>query len=95
MQIVVKLLLDEVANELLHAHAARVGRNGSRAELYLSLALEHRLLYVYCHRSHNTVADVTILEILRREEVVYRKRDKLLEGTLMRTALRGVLSVDK
>ena len=95
MHEVVKFLLYEVTDELLHAHASRVGCYCGRSKTHLGLALEHRFLYIDCDCSHNTVADIAILEVLCREKIMYCLRHKLLERTLVRTALRCMLSVDK
>ena len=90
VQVVVEVFLDVVANELVYAHAA--GRHGEAAELYLRLALELRFLYVYGYGGHNAVAYVLVVEVLV-EELLYRLGHVLLEGALVRSAERGVLSV--
>ena len=92
VQEVVYLKLDEVANILVDALAAR--RHLQRAELNLGLALKHRLFHVYGNGSHKAVAYVGELVVLA-EELLYGARYVLLEGALVGAALCGVLSVDK
>ena len=90
MQIVVHLVLDEVADILVHADA--VGAHGERSELNLGLTLEHRLLNIDGYGSHEAVADVGIFKVFV-EKLLYRAGYVLLERALVSTALRGVLSV--
>ena len=92
VQIVVHLLLDEVAHILVDALSAR--SHLQRSELNLGLRLEHRLLHVDGDGSHEAVTDVRKLVVLR-EKLLYGACDVLLEGALMGAALRGVLSVDE
>ena len=92
VQEVVYLKLDEVANILVDALAAR--RHLQRAELNLGLALKHRFFHVDGYGSHKAVAYVGELVVLA-EELLYGARYVLLEGALVGAALGGVLSVDK
>ena len=90
MQEVIHFGLYEVAHVLVHAHT--IGTHGERTEFYLCLTLEHRFLHIHRDGRHETVTYVGIFEVLARE-LLYGACYMLLECTLMRAALRGVLSV--
>ena len=92
VQIVIHLGLDEIANIFVHAHA--VGAHGERTELDFGLALKHGLFHIHGNGSHQSVADIGVFEILV-EIFLDGTGDVLLEGTLVGTALSGVLAVDK
>ena len=103
VQVVVYLFLDEVADKLVDAHAAQrerlavfvlVGRHGERTEFDFRLRLEHWLNHTHGDGRHQSVAHVLHVVVLA-EILLDGARDVLFEGTLVRTALRGVLSVDE
>ena len=87
---VVHFCLYEVAHIFVHGHS--VGAHGLRTELYLGLALKHRLLHIDGDGSYESVADVGIFKVLV-EELLYRLCQMLLECALVCTALCGMLSV--
>ena len=90
MQIVVDLTLQEVANILVDALA--IWRHLGATKLNLGLALEYWLFYVDSYGSHDTITDIGIFIVLI-EEFLYSLCDMLLEGTLMSTALSGMLTI--
>ena len=98
---VVYVFFDKIAHKLIHAHAREgegiavavlVGRHGERAEFDFRLALKHRLYHAYGDCRYETVAHVLHVEILV-EIFLDGAGDMLLEGTLVRAALGGVLPV--
>ena len=91
MQIVIHLLLDEVADILVDAHT--IGSHRQRTQLNLCLTLEHRLFHIDGNRCHNTSTDVAILVLA--EEIADGPGNMLLEGTLMSTALGRMLTIDE
>ena len=91
MQIVVNLLLYEVANVLIYRHTT-IRRHGERTELDFRLTLEHRFFHVDGYGSHQSVAYVAIFEVLLIK-FLYRLSNMFLESTLMGSALSGVLTV--
>ncbi len=91
MQVVVDFLLDEIANILVDAHPARGHRQ--RAQLDLRLTLKDRFFHIDGYRSHDTSTNVAVL--IFPEIVTDGSSDMLLEGTLMGTTLRGVLTINK
>ena len=93
VQIVVHLLLHEVADELVYADAAfRSSRQ--RAQLNLRLALKHRLLDVDADGCYQSVADVHILVVLSAV-ILDDLGNIFLEGCLVSAAQRSVLPVYK
>ena len=78
VQVVVHLLLDEVADELVDGYAA-LGGSGQRAQLDFRLALEKRFLDVDADGGHQSVADVGIVVVLARI-VLDDLGDVFLEG---------------
>ena len=88
----VDVLLHEVAHKLVDALA--VGRHLRAAELDFGLRLKHRLLHVDGYCGHDTVADVGVFVVFV-EKFLDGAGDMLLECALVRTALRGVLTVDE
>jgi len=90
MEIVIYFLLQEIAHILIDGFAS-VRRHCGTSELNLRLTLEHRLLYVQCNGSHQSVSDVAIL--ILAVEFLDGSGNMLLEGTLMSTALGGVLTI--
>ena len=103
VEIVVDVLLHEVANEFVDTHAREwervavgilVGRPGERAELDFRLALEKRFYHTDGDGGHEAVAHVLHVEVLA-EIFLDGAGDVFLEGTLMGAALRGVLAIDK
>ena len=103
VEVVVHLFLDEVADKLVDAHAAQrerlavfvlVGRHGERTEFDFRLRFEHRLNHTHSDGRHQSVAHVLHVVVLA-EILLDGARDVLFEGTLVRSALRGVLSIDK
>ena len=91
MQVVIDLLLDEVAYIFVDGIAVR--SHHRRAEFYLCLAFKDRLLHIDGNSGHDTRSDVTIL--ILAEKLLDGLGNMLLEGTLVCAALCGVLSVDK
>ena len=92
VQIVVYLALNEVAHVLVNAFSARTHRQ--RAQFNLRLTFEHGLLYVDGNGSHQSVANVNVLVVLR-EKVFNGFGDVLFKCALVRAALCGVLSVNE
>ena len=92
MQVVVDLLLDEVADVFVDGDS--VGTHRERTELDFRLALEHRLLDIDGDGGHQSVADVAVFVALARE-FLDGLGDVLLESALVGAALRGVLAVDE
>ena len=62
VEVVVHLLLHEVAHIFIDRHP--VGAHGEGAELDFGLTLEHGFLHIHGNGGHEAVADVAILEIL-------------------------------
>ena len=91
VQIVVYLLFHKVAHIFVDAFA--VGSHLCRAQFNLRLAFEHRFLHVDGNCCHQSVSDVGIL--IFSEELLDGSGNMFLEGTLVSSALRGVLSVHK
>ena len=92
VEINVERLLDELADEVLHARAA--GAHIGRAELRLGLRLEDRLLHAHGDRRDDGLAHVGRLEVLL-EKIPHGFDDRLAERLLVRAAHRGVLAVDE
>ena len=90
MQIVIHLLLQEIAHILVDGFAAIRSHRGA-TQLNLRLTLEHRFLYVQGDGSHQSVSDVAILILAK--ELLDGLGYMLLKGTLMGSALGGVLAV--
>ena len=91
MQVVVDLLLDEVAHIFINGLAVR--SHLRRTQLDFRLTLEYRLLDIDGNSSNHTRSDVAIF--IFAEEFLDGLGNMLLEGALMSSALRGVLTVDK
>ena len=91
VQIVIHLLLDEVADIFVDAYT--IGSHRQRSEFDLRLTLEHRLFHVDGNGCHDTRTDIAIL--ILAEEIADGTGDMLLEGTLVRTALCGMLTIHK
>ena len=103
VEIVVNVLFDEVADVFVHVHAGEregisvrvfLGRHHGGVELNLRLTLEHWFDDAHGDGAHQAVAHVLNVEVLP-EIFLYGACDVLLERTLMRPALRGVLAVDE
>ena len=103
MQKIVNFLLYEITHKLVHTHTAQlvrvavavlVGRHIGRAEFYLGLTLERRLNDVDGDGCHNAAANVREFKILLIK-ILYCARKMLTQSTLVRSALRGVLTIDK
>ena len=103
VQKVIHILLYKVAHKLVHAHARQrkgfpvrvlVGGHGERAELDFCLTLKQWLYHTYGYGCHQTVAHVLHIVVLA-EILLYGLGYVLLKGTLVRTALGGMLSVNK
>ena len=92
VQVVVYFALNEVAHVFVNAFSART--HCERAQLNLSLAFEHRLLHVDGNCCHHAVANVYVLVVFG-EKVFNGFGDVFLKGTLVRTTLRGMLSVNE
>ena len=92
MEIVVYFLLQEIAHILIDGFAT-IRRHRSTSELNLGLTLEDRFFYVDGNGSHQSVSYVCIL--ILAVELLDSLGNMLLEGTLMRTSLGGVLTVDE
>ncbi len=91
VQVVVHLLLHEVANELVYADAA-LWSSCQRPQFNLCLAFEHRLLNVDADGRYQSVAYVHVFVVLSAV-VLDDLGNVLLEGCLMRAPQGGVLSV--
>ncbi len=92
MQVVVDLALDEITDIFINCLASRF--HECRAKLDLCLTLKHGFFHVDGDSGNDTIADIGVLVILIKE-LLNRFGNMLFEGTLMRTALCGMLSVDK
>ena len=92
VQIVVDLLLDEVAYIFIDANAT-IGGHRERTEFDLGLTLEHRLLNINGNGRNDTCTDVAIL--IFAVELLNGTGDMFLESTLVSTTLSGVLAVNK
>ena len=93
VEIVVELLLQEVAYELVDCDGAARG-DLLASELCLGLALKHRLLYSYAHSGHHAVANVGIFIPFTRR-IFNCAAHMLLESGKVGASLGGVLSVDE
>ena len=93
MQIIVKLLLDEIAH--IFGHRRTVGAHVARVELRFGLRLKHRLLHFHRHSRLDTAAYIAVFKIGLAQKILYRSRNGLLECREVRTAQRRVLTVDK
>ena len=91
MQVVVNLLFDEVAN--IFVDTDTIGRHRGGAQFYLCLTFEDGFFDIDGDGCHDTGSDITILVFV--EKILDGAGYMLLEGTLMRSTLCGVLSVDK
>ena len=91
VQVVINLLFDEVTYIFINAIPVR--SHLRRAQLDFRLTLEDGFFYVNGYSSHHTCTDVTIL--IFTKELLDGLGDMFLESTLMRTALRGMLSIDE
>ena len=103
VQKVVDLLFDEVAYKLIDAHAAQfkgiafgilVGRHGERTEFDFGLRLKGRFDDTNGNGGDKAVAHILHIVVFA-EILLDGARDVLLKCTLVRTALSGVLAVDK
>ena len=92
VQEVVELALDEVVDEFIHRRAIFIHHRA--AQLNLCLRLEDWLHHLDADCRHHARAYVAILEVLV-EKLLDGARHSLAECTLVRAALRGVLTVDK
>ena len=92
VKIVVHLFLQKIAHILVDGLAA-IGSHRGTAELDLRLTLEDGFLDIDGYSCHQAVANVAILVLT--EEFLDGLGNVLLEGALMSSALRGVLTVDK
>ena len=91
MEVVIDFLFDKVTHIFIDAHT--VGRHCQGAKFDLRLTLKHRFLHIDGNGSNNTSADITIFVFT--EIIADGSGDMLLEGTLMGTALGGMLTVDE
>ena len=91
VQVVVDLLLDEVAHIFINGLA--IGSHERRTQLDLGLTLEDGFLDIDGNGGHDARTDVAVLVLA--EELLDGLGNMLLEGTLMGTALRGMLAVDE
>ncbi len=92
VEVVVKLLADEIADILCDRRA--VGLHVARPQTSLRLALEHRIDNIHCHCRNHTRAYVGVLEIAS-EIILHRPAHSLFESCQMRASLGGMLAVDK
>ncbi len=92
VEVVVKLLLEEVADEF--RHSGPVWPHVARAEFCLGLRLEFGVLDLDGNRGHHAGADVGVFEVLG-EVILHRAADSLLEGRQMGAPLGGELAVDE
>ena len=91
VQVVVQIHRKEITHKLLHRHPRR---NLLRAKTYLRLRLEHRVVHTDRYGRYDRRADIrriVILMIKLLDNLGYRST----EGRLMRSSLRGILSVDE
>ena len=91
VEVVVNLLFYEVADVFVYRLA--FGSHERGAQFYLRLALKNRLLNVDGDSCHEAVSYVAVL--IFAEELLDSAGYVLLEGSLVGTALRGVLAVDE
>ena len=91
MQVVVHLLLDEVAH--IFINSVTIGSHHGRAQLDLGLTLEDGFLDVDGYGGHDARTDVAILVFAK--ELLDGLGNMLLEGTLVGSSLGGVLAVDE
>ena len=92
MQVVVYFTLQEVAHILVNRFST--WSHLCAAKFYLCLAFKDRFLNIDGYGCHYAVPDVGIF-IAFVEELLYGLSDMLLECALMRSTLRGMLSIDK
>jgi len=92
VQIVIHLLLHEVAYVFVHTHP--IGRHGGRTELHLRLAFKHRLFHIEGNGGYDTVSDVSVFVILVIK-FLDGAGNVFFESTLVRSAQGCVLSVDE
>ena len=92
VQIVVNLALYKVSNILVYGFTARLHQR--RTKLNLGLRLKNRLLNVDGNSCNNTVSYICKLVVFI-EKLLDRAGYMLLKSTLMRTALRSMLTVHK
>ena len=92
VQIVVDLLLDEVAYIFIDAHTS-IGGHRKRTEFDLGLTLEHRLLNIDGNGCHDTCTDIAIL--IFAVELLNGTGNMLFKRTLVSTTLSGVLAINK
>ena len=93
VQVIVKLGLNEIVDELINGYIA-VRRHVFRTEFDFRLRLKYRLFDIDSYRTNDTVTDVRQFLVLVIE-LFYRTTDSLAESRLMRTALNGILAVDE
>ena len=93
MQVVVELQANKVVDELVDGDAA-CRAHIFRAEFDFRLALEHGFFDIDGNSAYYAVADVGEFLILA-VELLDRSADSLAEGSLVCTALYGVLTVDE
>ncbi len=92
MEIVIDLFLQEVAHVLVDGLASVRGHRGT-TEFDFRLTLEYRFLHIDGDCRHQSVTDVAIL--ILAIELLDGLGDMFLEGTLMGTALGGMLTIDE
>ena len=92
VQIVIDLSLYKITYKLINGRTT--GSHIGRAQLDFSLTFEQRFLHIDGNGSHQSVTDIGIIHVLV-EIFLDGTGNMLFESTLMRTSLRGVLSVDK
>ncbi len=92
VQKVIHFLFDEITYILVDGHSA--GKHIGRTQFGLGLALEDRFFHIDGNGSNQSVTDIGIIHVFV-EEFLDSTGDVFLESTLMRTSLRGVLTVDK
>ena len=89
MQIIIHLRLYEVTYVFVYRNA--VWRHCERAQLNLCLRLEYWLLYVYGDGSNESIAYVAVF--IFAEVFLHRSCQMFLEGALVGSALRSVLTI--
>ena len=92
VQIVIDLLLDEVADVFIDAHTA-IGGHRERTEFDLGLTLEHGFLDVDGNGGYDTCTNVAVLVFA--VELLDGTGNMLFKRTLVGTTLSGVLTVNK
>ena len=93
MEIIVHLILDEITDEFIHRNTS-IGLHSERTEFDFRLTLKLRFFHVDGNGCNDSATNIGILIVLLIE-FLDGSGDMLLERTLMRTTLNGVLTIHK